>query len=146
MIRRPSIQTHQPIRSISDPNHGTHLEFRRGDLQRELFIVTAVIPVQSNGMKFLKRNSQKHGWEMVAYTLRDGLSQNTHQLEVKAIKEKFCPIWFHIKLPKSFDKESPPLSKGGPLGRRLFFWLLHNAFSSSGVISVEPDDMLLLFL
>lgn len=46
--------------------------------------------------------------EMVPYTLRDGLSPKTHQLEVKAVKEKFCPIWFHIKVPKSFDREPPP--------------------------------------
>lgn len=83
---------------------------------------------------------------MVPYTLRDGLSLKTHQLEVKAIKEEFCPIWFNIKLPKSFDKESPPQSEGQPLGRHLFFWLLAMLSLLRGVISVEPDDTLLLFL
>lgn len=83
---------------------------------------------------------------MVPCTLRDGFSQETHQLEVKAIKEKFCPIWLHIKLPKSFDKESPSQREGQPLGRHLFFWFLAMLSLLSRVISVEPDDTLLLFL
>lgn len=96
-------------------------------------------------MNFLKRNAGV--WrEMVPSTLRDGLSPETHQLEVKAIKEKFCPIWFHIKLPKSFDRESPLRGEGQPLGRHLFLCLPAMLSLLSGVISVEPDDTLLLFL
>lgn len=44
--------------------------------------------------------------KVVSCTFGDRLSLETHQLEAVAIKDKICPIWFYIKLPKSVDKKS----------------------------------------
>lgn len=83
---------------------------------------------------------------MVSCTLRVRLSLDTHQLEVKTIKGKICPIWFYIKLPKSFDKKSFLQREARSLERHLFFRLVEMLFLCRDVISVKPDEMHLLFL
>lgn len=71
---------------------------------------------------------------------------DTHQLEVKVIEENLPHLVLHKKIPKSYDKKDLVREQDQSLGRCLFFRLLEMLFLPRGVLSVEPDEMHLLFL